>query len=362
MFERYIAIDNVCAWPNLTLLPDGTILATIHNQPAHGTYEADTECWASDDEGRSWTLRGVACPHKPGENSGLNHGAGLAADGSMVVVTTGRCGVAKPGTIPAKSDPKNRKKRILPAFVCRSSDHGKSWQQTGSIGPLPGHEYPPIAFGPIQTLADGKLALPAHSDGNSYLLHSGDDGYNWSVRGTIAKDNFNETCFTVVKPGHLLAAARTYDDQHLEFYASEDDGITWQARGQATMPGQIPGNLRVLADGRILFTYGIRNLGLRGIGYRFGDADGAKWSRPGVLLDFGTITDGGYPSSVQLPDGTIVTAYYAGATPAHMRYHMGVLRWKPEDLAEVSVFGNSYASGSVWKDIRTPSLPPGHEL
>ena len=23
--ERYIAIDNVCAWPNLTALPDGTL-------------------------------------------------------------------------------------------------------------------------------------------------------------------------------------------------------------------------------------------------------------------------------------------------------------------------------------------------
>jgi len=25
--ERYIAIDNVCAWPNLTVLPDGTLAA-----------------------------------------------------------------------------------------------------------------------------------------------------------------------------------------------------------------------------------------------------------------------------------------------------------------------------------------------
>jgi hypothetical protein len=23
--ERYIAIDNVCAWPNLTAMPDGTL-------------------------------------------------------------------------------------------------------------------------------------------------------------------------------------------------------------------------------------------------------------------------------------------------------------------------------------------------
>ena len=27
--ERYVAIGNVCAWPNLTQLRDGTIVATI---------------------------------------------------------------------------------------------------------------------------------------------------------------------------------------------------------------------------------------------------------------------------------------------------------------------------------------------
>jgi len=24
--ERYVVIDNVCAWPNLTLMPDGDIM------------------------------------------------------------------------------------------------------------------------------------------------------------------------------------------------------------------------------------------------------------------------------------------------------------------------------------------------
>lgn len=27
MFERYVAVDNVCAWPNLTKMPDGAIIA-----------------------------------------------------------------------------------------------------------------------------------------------------------------------------------------------------------------------------------------------------------------------------------------------------------------------------------------------
>jgi hypothetical protein len=35
--ERYVAIDNVCAWPNRTQLPGGVIVATLYNQPCHGT-------------------------------------------------------------------------------------------------------------------------------------------------------------------------------------------------------------------------------------------------------------------------------------------------------------------------------------
>jgi hypothetical protein len=47
-------------------------------------------------------------------------------------------------------------------------------------------------------------------------------------------------------------------------------------------------------------------------------------------------TDCGYPSSVQLEDGSIVTAYYFGpkhpkfaahTLPWHQRYHMGVAKW-----------------------------------
>ena len=57
-----VAVDNVCAWPNLTALGDGTIVATIHNQPSHLKVPADVECWASEDGGRTWAKRGTPAP------------------------------------------------------------------------------------------------------------------------------------------------------------------------------------------------------------------------------------------------------------------------------------------------------------
>ena len=42
------------------------------------------------------------------------------------------------------------------------------------------------------------------------------------------------------------------------------------------------------------------------------------------------LPDGSYPSSVQLADGTIVTAYYCQRIATHQRYHMGVVFWENE--------------------------------
>jgi len=66
--ERYIAIDNVCAWPNVTNMPDQSIVAMIFNQPVHGRWEGDVECWGSEDDGYTWHKRGVPAQHEPGTN------------------------------------------------------------------------------------------------------------------------------------------------------------------------------------------------------------------------------------------------------------------------------------------------------
>ena len=74
--DRFIAIDNVCAWPNLTVLNDGTIIASIFNKPSHGRGEGDVECWASQN-GHFWKKRGVPSRHTPKTNR-MNVAAGLA--------------------------------------------------------------------------------------------------------------------------------------------------------------------------------------------------------------------------------------------------------------------------------------------
>ena len=77
--ERYIAIDNVCAWPNLTVLPDGTLAVAIYNQPIHGQWQGDVEVWASTDDGRLWEKRGVAAlGESPGNRMDVSAGCAAA--------------------------------------------------------------------------------------------------------------------------------------------------------------------------------------------------------------------------------------------------------------------------------------------
>jgi hypothetical protein len=321
--ERYIAVDNVCAWPNLTRMSDGAIVATIFNQPTHGGWEGDVDCWASTDGGRMWTYRGTAAPHEPTTNR-MNVAAGLARDGSLVVLASGWSERNRIGDYSSPDDGE-----VLPAWVCRSGDGGRTWSHTEAIAPPDGGKYI-IPFGDVVQLADGGLGVSVYGwnppESASLFYTSKDDGMTWSCRGAIAERNANETALVVLPDRRVLAAVRTSDDGHLEMFRSDDNGGSWTALGAATIAGQHPAHLLSLNGGRVLLTYGNRHEGAKGIGALFSDDGGETWGRPRFLVNLEGAADLGYPSSVQEDDGTIVTAYYCSGVPAHKRYHMGVVR------------------------------------
>jgi hypothetical protein len=329
ILERYVAVDNVCAWPNLTMMPDGSVIATIFNQPTHGGWEGDVECWASNDQGRTWTRRGTPARHKPKTNR-MNVAAGLARDGALVVLASGWSNRHPAGTYSSPHEGE-----VIPPWVCRSEDGGSTWQTAETVSPPPRKKkIKLIPFGDILQLPGKQLgaciyswAPPKEIDSNFYVSH--DDGRSWIWQGLIAR-KMNETAPIVLADGTLLAAARTSGNAHLELFVSTDKGKSWTDGGPLTLGGQITGHLQKVKDGQLLLSYGLRNQGLYGIGARLSGDRGKSWQAPIVLLDFEIATDGGYPASVQFEDGTILTAYYCNKIPAHQRYHMGVIRWKLE--------------------------------
>lgn len=326
--ERYVAIDNVCAWPNLTLMADGAIAAAIYNQPVHGAWYGNVECWVSVDGGRLWERRSVPARGEPPGNR-MNVAAGRTASGGYLVLASGWTPVQKPGD---SSRVKIPEEGVLNAMVCRSVDCGFTWTHDGSFA-LPDRSAPaPIPFGDVEAGDSGLLAAAAYSrwrpgENVAYFYVSEDDGISWRPRSEIGEKDCNETALLHLHGGEWIAACRTLIDGHIRLYRSLDSGFVWTDEGSITLPRQHPAHLLRLVDGQILLVYGMRNQGLYGIGARLSKDEGHTWGAPRLIVSLDDANDGGYPSSVQMPDGTIVTAYYADQIIGHRRYHMGVVRW-----------------------------------
>ncbi len=327
------AIQKVCAWPNLERLKDGTLVAFIFNQPCHAEWEGDLDCWASEDEGKTWRFRGRPAEHEP-TTGRTNCAAGLAANGDLVVLCSGWADRAPKGQL---SGPHLR---VIRAWVCRSSDGGRTWVRSHNFPKPPdspagkNNEFMP--FGNIRVAEDDTLCAPVYlrkgDRRESYLLRSRDDGHTW---GEVVSLNprGNETDILHLGGGHWLAVSREFRekrDVHLELFASTDDARTWHRRMPLSLPMQIPGNLAALADGRVLLSYGNRCWNNFGADVRLSDDKGQTWSPPIRIADCPR-SDCGYPSSVQLGDGRVVTAYYTQVSE-DFHYEMRVVTWDPTDF------------------------------
>ena len=306
--KSVVAVENVCAWPNLTVLRDGTIIATIYNQPSHLCLPGDVECWASEDGGQTWAKRGTPAPRDNPRVARGNVAAGVARNGDLIVIASGW------------SDPAGEGRGgVLPSWLSRSADGGRTWT-------IDAKAFPEIAvpFGDILEGVDGKLRVAMYRSGAgaTKVYTSPDDGKTWGEPVALSKDAvIHEPALFHLGGGKWLCAAR-FDG--LDLYTSDDDAKTWTRRQTLTGQKQHPGHFMRLKDGRVLLTYGNR-VQPNGIDVRFSDDEGASWSEPLRVADFQK--DGGYPSSVQLPDGQVLTAYYASQLEGRDHYHMGVVVW-----------------------------------
>lgn len=342
--EPVLAIENVCAWPNLTLLRDGSIAAVIHNQPSHLAQPADVECWTSEDGGRTWAKRGTPAPRDNERAARANVAAGLAGNGDLIVIASGWADPAAEG-----------RGGILNPIISRSADGGRTWEK--NVGAFTG-DWPKAArrksspagylipFGDIMPGQDGRLrvAMYGGNPGGTFVYSSPDDGRTWGEPVPISGDAvINEPALFHLGEGRWLAAARL---DGLDLYSSHDDAATWVHRGILTGPKQHPGHFMRLEDGRVLLTYGNREPGSqepkphrrlhrRRIEVLFSSDEGESWSKPIRVAD--VKGDCGYPSTVQLPDGRVLTAYYGQrelsldreGSVTRVGYLMEVVTWDP---------------------------------
>lgn len=325
MPRRLIAIDNVCAWPNLVQLKDGSFVAVVFNQPNHGRTEGDVDCWGSVD-GLLWQKLSTITRHEPQTNR-MNHAAGLNANGDLVVLCNGWDKVAPE---------RNKESQPIQTVVCLSRDGGRTWEQGGPALPKDGKYCWQVPFGDITHAANGDLVASTYAfgrgGGNIFAVRSKDGGRTWPVIQPIVKDKHCEAAILHLGEGKWIAASRRFGLLDLDVFASDDDAMTWHHVTSLDVQPVSSAHLLKLSDGRVLLTYGNRGpAGKRGIEGRLSSDSGKTWGAPQMLVPLDK-TDCGYPDAIELPGGRLLIAYYTSSIAQHQRYHMGVANLSISEL------------------------------
>ncbi|MCD6521085.1 MAG: exo-alpha-sialidase [Anaerolineae bacterium] len=212
--------------------------------------------------------------------------------------------------------------KVPALYYCFNEDGGKTWSE-----PLPyssqllslASPYGRILQAPDGTLLMGVYGRPRQAkEGQRYasiLLRSRDGGQTWGEESLVAF-GYNETAFAFLPDGRLLAAARS-ESGHVAILSSEDGGYSWSSPAPLTRDGEHPADLTVLQSGRVLLSFG-RRIRPLGCGALLSEDGGRTWRMDREVLLAGDgieNTDVGYPSTVQLADGHIVTVlYYASGS------------------------------------------------
>lgn len=325
--SRQVAVKDYCAWPNITQLPDGTLAAVIFNKPSHGKLEGEAECWTSRD-GKTWAKAGVPAMHNPLTNW-MNVACGLNRRGALVVVSSG-------WTHKKNDDGTLALDQTRRAYSAVSADGGRTWathEEAVPTRPEKSTEF--IPFGDVLPADDGSLRAGFYARFDdpryyqSWMFRSDDDGKSWTMHAPIAKDHSETTLFHMGGGKWLAAARRQLGGTPTDLYRSDDDGKTWSlAVEKIGDVAQHPADLLRLADGRLLISLGVRTKEKYGVGVRLSGDDGATWGPLLTLVDDCKSGDCGYPASVQLSDGTIVTGFYASGTPQYAGYQFATVLWK----------------------------------
>ena len=202
----------------------------------------------------------------------------------------------------------------LGEWAIRSTDGGKSWSTR-----IPTLVNSP--HGPVQ-LKDGRLLYAGKqlwtADHKVGVVESKDDGVTWqwlaeipTRRGDKAANAYHELHAVEAADGTLVVQIRNHNEANRGETLqteSKDGGKTWSEPHSIGVWG-LPTHLLRLRDGRLLMTYGHRRKPY-GNQARISSDNGQTWSEPLIISGDGIGGDLGYPSTVELADGTLLSVWY----------------------------------------------------
>lgn len=303
----------------LTQLRNGDVLACpCYNDKAAGKWRI--AIYRSRDEGATWEKLDTSGDELLGKEPAIQ----VLSDGGVLVLTSHPHGFR----------------------VSRSDDGGTTWR-TYPIGPVTEEVKFVPGFNAVRDVlveSDGALTL-LMSKGTYYdlsappmqawLYRSEDGGQTWVEHAAVRTWNAPESMFDEVSvvrlgDGRVLAAGRVSGDHplpeappprgtptqsgdesgdHMVLSESLDGGLTWSEPRPLTGYGEPHGHLLPLRDGRILCCYSSYHLP-HGVFAMLSEDGGRSWDRDHpVQLAFSMNCYTGWPTSTQLANGDILTAY-----------------------------------------------------
>jgi sialidase-1 len=318
--KKVTEADRYLGWGTLAKTREGElILAYSGDRDAHVCPWGKTHIVRSSDSGRTWTPP-LAITNTPLDD----RDAGLiqTKSGALLVSWFTSIAFASPTYATAHARYARHAEEVTPEiraqwlgnWVRRSEDGGRTWQtpvRTVSTAP----------HGPIQ-LRDGRLLYVGigKADGASAVTveQSADDGRTWNVIATIPKPatgmaGLSEPHVVELTSGKLLAMIRNEPKDRTQCFLlqseSTDGGKTWSPPRSTGIWGYPP-HLIQLKNGWVVVSYGYRRepFGERACVSR---DEGSTWDLANEIVLHGAPSpDLGYPSTVQLDDGSLLTTYY----------------------------------------------------
>ena len=235
-------------------------------------------------------------------------------------------------------------RRWLGSWVILSQDRGVSWSAPLRV-PLSA-PHGPIRLRSGELCYLGKRFVTGWEEMNDGMIMpppamtADGVGKSWarypSTPARIRRIIMSRTCSSP-PTGRLLGAIRVEDHSGKELAgtgvpsfsimltSSEDGGHTWSPAHPLGFHGSPP-HLLSHSSGVLLLTYGYR---LQPYGQRvaFSRDDGATWEHDWIIRDDGPDGDLGYPSTVELADGSLLTVCYQ-KVPGDRKCSLLWSRWR----------------------------------
>lgn len=333
--------ESFCGWPTIIRRRNGELLVVYSGgRQGHVCPFGRVEMIRSRDDGEAWSW-----PEVLFDSAIDDRDAGIVETATGELLVTTFTSLAYEAELKRHPDwPQDRvarwqavnrrateaqRRALLGSWMIRSDAEGLQWQSPARI-PL-NSPHGPVLLKSGRLLYAGKRLW--HPADDAVIYASDNHGRDWHPLATVPvrpgdrTQDYHELHAVEAANGRLIVHIRNHNaanDRETLQCESGDGGKTWTVPHPIGVWG-LPSHLLRLHDGRLLMTYGYRREP-RGNLARLSNDHGATWQEPITLSADGT-GDLGYPSTVELGDGRLLTVWYEVRKPSTMAV-LRMVRWR----------------------------------